>query len=211
MNAPTAIIAEDEPLLRGELREMLAAQWPELDVRAEVGDGPAAARAVAEHTPDSVPRHRDAGDHRPRSRAAGQRQVPRRVRHGVRQIRGCRLRARRGRLRHEAVLRSAARRHDRALEGAACRPACRSHGYPEDAGDESRATQGLPALDHRRARRFAASHHRRRDLLLPRRSQVHAGCNARLGGAHPPAAQSARRGGRSRKPSGRSTARRWST
>jgi DNA-binding LytR/AlgR family response regulator len=51
MNAPTAIIAEDEPLLRGELREMLAAQWPELVVREEVGDGPAAARAVAEHAP----------------------------------------------------------------------------------------------------------------------------------------------------------------
>jgi DNA-binding LytR/AlgR family response regulator len=51
MNAPTAIIAEDEPLLRGELREMLAAQWPAVDVRAEVGDGPAALRAVDEHAP----------------------------------------------------------------------------------------------------------------------------------------------------------------
>ena len=51
MNVPTAIIAEDEPVLRGELKEMLAAQWPELDVRAEVGDGPAAIRAVGEHAP----------------------------------------------------------------------------------------------------------------------------------------------------------------
>ena len=51
MNRPTAIIAEDEPVLRGELRELLAAQWPELDVRAEVGDGPAAARAVEAHAP----------------------------------------------------------------------------------------------------------------------------------------------------------------
>jgi len=51
MNAPTAIIAEDEPVLRAELKEMLAAQWPGLDVRAEVGDGPAAVRAVGEHAP----------------------------------------------------------------------------------------------------------------------------------------------------------------
>ncbi len=52
MSAPTAIIAEDEPLLRAELAEMLAAQWPELGVRAEVGDGMAAARALDEFAPD---------------------------------------------------------------------------------------------------------------------------------------------------------------
>lgn len=51
MSAPTAIIAEDEELLRGELREMLAAQWPELDIVAEAGDGVAAARAVEEMAP----------------------------------------------------------------------------------------------------------------------------------------------------------------
>src|SRR5690349_8263613 len=51
MNGPTAIVAEDEPVLRGELKEMLAAQWPELDVVAEVGDGPAALRAVETHGP----------------------------------------------------------------------------------------------------------------------------------------------------------------
>ena len=51
MNAPTAIIAEDEEILRAELREMLAAQWPELDVVAEAGDGTAAARAVDELAP----------------------------------------------------------------------------------------------------------------------------------------------------------------
>lgn len=54
MTRPTAIIAEDEPVLRGELREMLEAQWPELDVRAEAGDGPAAARAFDEHAPAIV-------------------------------------------------------------------------------------------------------------------------------------------------------------
>lgn len=51
MNVPTAIIAEDEELLRGELREMLAAQWPELDVVAEAADGAAAARAIDELAP----------------------------------------------------------------------------------------------------------------------------------------------------------------
>jgi DNA-binding LytR/AlgR family response regulator len=50
----TAVIAEDEEVLRGELREMLAAQWPELDVVAEVGDGAAACRAVEELTPSIV-------------------------------------------------------------------------------------------------------------------------------------------------------------
>ncbi|MFO1323772.1 MAG: LytTR family DNA-binding domain-containing protein [Burkholderiales bacterium] len=52
MKAPTAVIAEDEPLLRAELREALAQRWPELVVSAEAGDGNAAARAVAEHEPD---------------------------------------------------------------------------------------------------------------------------------------------------------------
>ncbi len=52
MSNPTAIIAEDEPLLRAELREMLAAQWPSLAIRAEVSDGVAAAQALADHAPD---------------------------------------------------------------------------------------------------------------------------------------------------------------
>ena len=50
----TAVIAEDEEVLRGELREMLAAQWPDLDVVAEVGDGAAACRAVEELAPSIV-------------------------------------------------------------------------------------------------------------------------------------------------------------
>ena len=54
MTATTAIIAEDEEVLRGELREMLAAQWPELDVLAEVGDGAAACRAAEELDPSIV-------------------------------------------------------------------------------------------------------------------------------------------------------------
>jgi DNA-binding LytR/AlgR family response regulator len=54
MPRTTAVIAEDEEVLRGELREMLAAQWPELDIVAEVGDGAAACRAVEELKPSIV-------------------------------------------------------------------------------------------------------------------------------------------------------------
>ncbi|HYM43148.1 MAG TPA: LytTR family DNA-binding domain-containing protein [Steroidobacteraceae bacterium] len=42
MKAPTALIAEDEPLLRAELREALAALWPELQICGEAADGNAA-------------------------------------------------------------------------------------------------------------------------------------------------------------------------
>jgi DNA-binding LytR/AlgR family response regulator len=51
MSAPTAVLAEDEPLLRGELKEMLAAQWPELVICAEAEDGPAAVQALDDHAP----------------------------------------------------------------------------------------------------------------------------------------------------------------
>jgi DNA-binding LytR/AlgR family response regulator len=40
--APTALIAEDEPLLAQSLRQDLAVLWPQLDVVAMVGDGDAA-------------------------------------------------------------------------------------------------------------------------------------------------------------------------
>ena len=53
MSAPTAVIAEDEPLLRGELKEMLAALWPELAICAEAG-GRHRRRCTrsSEHAPD---------------------------------------------------------------------------------------------------------------------------------------------------------------
>jgi len=51
MSDPTAILAEDEPVLRDELGEMLATQWPELELVAQVGDGPSALRAVDAHAP----------------------------------------------------------------------------------------------------------------------------------------------------------------
>src|SRR3981081_350025 len=52
MSPPTAIIAEDEPLLRGELKEFLGELWPELAIRAEAEDGLAAARALIDQMPD---------------------------------------------------------------------------------------------------------------------------------------------------------------
>jgi len=48
----SAIIAEDEPMLRARLREALAAQWPELEVAAEAEDGVQALAALAKHRPD---------------------------------------------------------------------------------------------------------------------------------------------------------------
>ena len=50
--APTAVIAEDEPLLRQALREARATAWPELQVLAECENGAEAIDAIAEHRPD---------------------------------------------------------------------------------------------------------------------------------------------------------------
>jgi len=52
MNSPSAIIAEDEPLLRAEIREALHALWPELHISAEVGDGIQAVAALERHAPN---------------------------------------------------------------------------------------------------------------------------------------------------------------
>ncbi len=52
MSNPTAIIAEDEAVLRGELRARLAELWPELTILAEAADGVEAMRALATKTPD---------------------------------------------------------------------------------------------------------------------------------------------------------------
>jgi DNA-binding LytR/AlgR family response regulator len=48
----SAVLAEDEPLLLAELRDMLAKLWPELDIVATAEDGLAAVRAIDEHHPD---------------------------------------------------------------------------------------------------------------------------------------------------------------
>ncbi len=49
---PTALLAEDEPLLLAELKEALADLWPELRIVAETGDGAATLAALREHAPD---------------------------------------------------------------------------------------------------------------------------------------------------------------
>lgn len=50
----TAILAEDEPVLRAELRAALGALWPELTVAAETADGVATLRAIQDCAPDVV-------------------------------------------------------------------------------------------------------------------------------------------------------------
>ncbi len=54
MNAPSAVLAEDEPLIRGEIRDALRALWPELNVVAEAGDGLEALAAVERCAPNVV-------------------------------------------------------------------------------------------------------------------------------------------------------------
>src|SRR5512143_2884236 len=49
---PTAIVAEDEPILRAQLQGKLAKLWPELEVIASVEDGAAALEALEDRTPD---------------------------------------------------------------------------------------------------------------------------------------------------------------
>ncbi|HVI25324.1 MAG TPA: LytTR family DNA-binding domain-containing protein [Xanthomonadaceae bacterium] len=51
-SAPTAIVAEDEAILRDALVAQLGEAWPELRVLAACEDGAAALEAIAEHTPD---------------------------------------------------------------------------------------------------------------------------------------------------------------
>ena len=50
--APTAILAEDEPLLADELAELLGTLWPQLTIVAHAADGVAALNAIEEHRPD---------------------------------------------------------------------------------------------------------------------------------------------------------------
>ncbi|HTW73313.1 MAG TPA: LytTR family DNA-binding domain-containing protein [Steroidobacteraceae bacterium] len=52
MSAPGAVIAEDEPLVRGEIRDTLRGLWPQLTILAEVGDGLEALAALERCAPD---------------------------------------------------------------------------------------------------------------------------------------------------------------
>lgn len=49
---PTAIIADDERLMREQLRSRLAEVWPDLELVAEVTNGAEAVAAVRQHHPD---------------------------------------------------------------------------------------------------------------------------------------------------------------
>ena len=52
--APTAVLADDERLMREQLRARLAEAWPELKLVAEARNGTEAVALVAEHRPDIV-------------------------------------------------------------------------------------------------------------------------------------------------------------
>jgi len=54
LSALTAILAEDEHVLRARLRSTLATLWPELVICAEAEDGVQALRALREHAPDVI-------------------------------------------------------------------------------------------------------------------------------------------------------------
>ena len=49
---PTAIVAEDEPILRAQLEGKLRKLWPELEIIASVEDGAAALEALEDRAPD---------------------------------------------------------------------------------------------------------------------------------------------------------------
>lgn len=51
-HTPTALIAEDEPLLAEALKAELTSAWPELNVLTMVGDGASAVKFALEHQPD---------------------------------------------------------------------------------------------------------------------------------------------------------------
>lgn len=51
-NAPTAVLAEDEPLLADELADLLGTLWPQLRIVERAGDGVAALSAIELHAPD---------------------------------------------------------------------------------------------------------------------------------------------------------------
>jgi DNA-binding LytR/AlgR family response regulator len=53
-NAPRAVLADDERLMRDQLRSRLATVWPELEIVAEARNGAEAVQLVAEHRPDLV-------------------------------------------------------------------------------------------------------------------------------------------------------------
>lgn len=54
MKPPRVVIAEDETILRAELRAILAKVWPEIEICAEAVDGVEAMQALSTYAPDVV-------------------------------------------------------------------------------------------------------------------------------------------------------------
>ncbi len=109
MKRPTAVIAEDEPPLRRELKDALTSLWADLEIIAEAADGLQAIQALETHRPDvvflDIQMPGVTGlDVAPCSEPA----MSRRVRDRVRSVRSRSLRAGCGRLRAEAVCHRAA-------------------------------------------------------------------------------------------------------
>ena len=52
MRTPTALIAEDEPVLAQALRRQLTQLWPDLQVLHMVGDGQQVCELAPQHLPD---------------------------------------------------------------------------------------------------------------------------------------------------------------
>ena len=49
-----AVIADDEPLMREQLRDRLAELWPELEIAGEAKNGAEAIEMVTQHRPEVV-------------------------------------------------------------------------------------------------------------------------------------------------------------
>ncbi len=52
MRAPTAMVAEDEDVVRAELRQQLQTLWPELRLVGSASSGLEALQLLEEHAPD---------------------------------------------------------------------------------------------------------------------------------------------------------------
>ncbi len=110
MNNPTALIAEDEPLLAANLKQELAKLWPELQIVAMAPAWPGRRRPGAGLAPGHLlPGHPHARHERPGSRrraggglARGHALPAARLRHRLRPVRAAGLRAGGLRLRAEA-------------------------------------------------------------------------------------------------------------
>ncbi len=117
---PTALIADDEPLLREAFARQLALAWPELEIVAEARNGREAVQAVRGQTAGHLfSRRADAGRV---GRGGGTADRPPRapgVRHGLRPLRRAGLRAGRARLPREAGRARSSRGNGSAAQGAA--------------------------------------------------------------------------------------------